>query len=83
MLDDKIYENSYILYKLNTKNNSVDYTVFNIKPNQPGTKDRTIEFELILSDINKNSGNITKGLITNNGLTNSFSYVFGWEILNK
>lgn len=83
LLDDKIYDNSYLLYKLHTQNKSIDYSSFNIKPINPGDQERIIEFELNISNVNSNSGDASKGLITNNGLTNSFTYMFSWEILNK
>ena len=33
--------------------------------------------------INVETGESTKGIITNSGLKDSFSYVFDWEILKK
>jgi hypothetical protein len=83
LLDKKIYDNSYILYKLNTKSNSPEYISLYIGPNSPGSQERTIETELTISNINPSTGQTTKGLITNSGLQNSFAYVFDWEILNK
>ena len=83
LLDDKIYDNSYILYKLNTKSYNPEYIGLNIKPDNIQSQERTIETSLVLSNINSNNGEITKGLITNSSLTNSFSYVFNWIILNK
>lgn len=83
LLDEKIYDNSYLLYKLNAKSNSPDYINLYMSPDRPGTQERIIETTLILSNVNQTSGDATKGVITNSSLKDSFSYIFDWEILNK
>ena len=83
LLDDKMYDNSYILYKLNSKSNSEDYIDLSIYPRNPGSPERTIETTLFLSYIDAYNGTYTKGIITNSALKNSFSYVFDWQILKK
>lgn len=81
LLDDKIYDNSYILYKLNTQNNSPDYIDLFINPTEQTSQSRTINIGIIQSNIDSETGSYTKGLITNQGLSNSLTYVFDWKIL--
>ena len=83
ILEDKIYDNSYLLYKLNTKSNTPEYISLYIGPNTPGSQERTIETSLKLTNINPSTGDATQGLVTNSSLKDSFSYIFNWEILNK
>ena len=83
LLDSKIYNNSYILYKLNAESDDPDYIGLYITPEQAVQQERTIHVNVHKSNINVETGESTKGIITNSGLKDSFSYVFDWEILKK
>lgn len=83
LLDRKIYDNSYLLYKLDVESKDPNYFDIEILPNNPGSQERTIKAGVVQSYVNSNTGEANKGIITNSALTNSFAYVFDWNILKK
>lgn len=83
LLESKIYDNSYLLYKLNAESDDPDYIGLYITPQDKVQQERTIHTNIYQSNVNTDTGVSTKGIITNTGLKDSFSYVFNWKILNK
>ena len=83
-LNYKYNENSKLLYKLNIKNNDTSYLNLYLEPfSYTNNISRTIKGGIVESLVDLDLGDISKGVITNNSLVNSFTYVFNWEILSN
>ena len=83
LLQDQMYDNSYILYKLSVITDNPKYLDLTITPTTPGSPERTIRGNIIQSKINVLTGEATDGVITNSSLSDAFTYTFNWNILNK
>jgi len=80
-ISDLISDNSYLLYWLSAQNDNEDYVKISLTPSMRVDPHRKITLSMVESNVERMTGSITRGVVTENSLVNSFAYFLNWKIL--
>ena len=79
-LANQMTDNTYVLSNLSVESKSENISL-KIESNQNNPKERKITLDSKTAYVDKETGEITEGIVTYTGLINTLSYMFTWKML--